>query len=125
MTVLTQRHAFTKHRLMSGPPYQVDFGRALPTGVTLSSAQVYVFTEAAGPDNDVSAEFGPDNVQIQTGHRSGVVSGGVSFTLDAAGAGDQDAGDYVLRVDAVASDGRTYVSVHRLTVDESGDPGAP
>ncbi len=54
-----------------------------------------------------------------------MTDGGVAFVLGAAGTDEQDAGDYVLRVKATGSDGLTYVSIHRLTVYEDGDAGAP
>lgn len=100
--------------------YSVDFregGRLDDDETITGGAEVKVFSEAVGPDTDVSADFGISSVLI--------LGDKVVWKMAEAATGKQDAGDYVLRVRCTTSAGRKPVSLHRFVVSETGDATAP
>lgn len=126
---------WTKHRLEK-EFYGHDFGAEMSAGETLSTPTVAVLRQTGGVWVDVTSQFGAPAPTVGTGARSLKASSQVDFTLHAATGTAQDAGDYVVRIEANTSIGRHLTALVRdrragtyrlpaLEVLEEGDPNAP
>lgn len=100
---MADAYDFLKHR-EEVDAYAHDFAPDLAAGETLSTVtKTEVQENPGGTWTDVSSEFGSP---------AGTIDGTtVEFTLEAAGAGDQDEGNYRVLVVVTTSEGRTLTGL--------------